>query len=186
MLDEGHNKITISSCAFQDFQKIIGKKYKIWFGEWESGCDIERDTYIRNAYRGGFCQPNKHYVNTTIKKPVYYNDVNSLYPYVMRNFELPYGEPVFFEGEYKPDDDYPYYVQRIRIDMCVKEDGIPCILYQSTCQGSMYIVDTLEQSEAGGLYEMTVTNFDLELIYKNYDIFKIEKLGPGIFAVAVK
>lgn len=183
MLEEGHDKITISSCAFQDYKQIVGQRYRNWFGKWESECDMEKDTFIRQAYRGGFCQPNKKYVNTTIKQPVYYNDVNSLYPHVMRNYNLPYGEPVYFEGEYKHDDNYPYYVQRIRIDMSVKEDGIPCILYQSTCSGSMYIVDTLEQSEAGGLYEMTVTNFDMELIYKNYDIFAIEFLDGYKFKV---
>ena len=183
MLDEGHNRITISSCAFADYQKIVGKKYKTWFGEWEKACNLDLDNFIRQAYRGGFCQSNKKYLNSTLKQPVFYNDVNSLYPYVMRDYDLPYGSPVYFNGKYIQDDEMPYYVQRIKIDMRVKDDGIPCILYNQNRVKSMYIVDTLEQSDAGGCYEMTVTNFDLKLIYKNYDIFHLEFLDGYKFRI---
>lgn len=183
MFEEGHNKITISSCAFADYQKIVGKKYKTWFGDWEKSCDLARDNFIRQAYRGGFCQPNKKYLNSTIKQPVYYNDVNSLYPHVMRDYNLPYGTPKYFNGKYENDEQMPYYVQRIKIDMRVKENGIPCILYNEHGFKSMYIVDTLEQGDAGGCYEMTVTNFDMDLIFKNYDIFHLEYLDGYKFRV---
>lgn len=183
-LNEGYDKMTISSCAFSDYKKIIGQdKYKNWFGAWSRACNIELDLEIRKSYRGGFCQCNNDYISQTIKQPVWYNDVNSLYPYIMNTAYLPYGEPVKFSGEYQQDDDYPYYVQKILVDMSVKENGIPCIL--NKCKGidCNYIIDTDCDDKVGGLVELTLTNFDLELLYKNYYVYEIKFLGGYKFKV---
>ena len=40
---------------------------------------------------------------------------------------LPYGDPVFFEGEYERDDYYPLYIQRITCSFKIKENKIPTI-----------------------------------------------------------
>lgn len=195
MLNFGFDKMTISSCAYNEFKKSISKQqYSEYFGEWERECTLELDKSIRAAYRGGFCLPNEDYIGKTIKQPVYYNDVNSLYPWVMRTCKLPYGMPVEFEGEYETDEKYPYYVQKIRVDMSVKKNGIPCILWQHATiipgititeanakrQHSNYIYDTCDQAY-GNMIELTVTNFDLDLIYKNYNIYGIEFLGGWKF-----
>lgn len=180
---EGNTKKTISSCAYEQYKNIIGKdKYNAWFGEWAINANLELDYEIREAYRGGFCQYNVDYVGKTIKRPCYYNDVNSLYPYIMYTKSLPYGQPVKFEGKYKDDKKYPYYVQKIRVDMCIKENGIPCILRKSKGVNNMYIIDTLDEI-SGGTVELTLTNFDLELLYKNYEIFHLEFLGGYKFKV---
>lgn len=183
MIEQGHEKMTISGCAFEEYKKIVGKKYNSWFGEWEKKCDIDLDKFIRKAYRGGFCLPNQKYLNKTIKKPVYYYDVNSLYPHVMHSHKLPYGMPVYFKGEYQNIPDYPYYVQRIKIDMSVKTDGIPCILWDRNIHASEYIVDTMQQSELENVIELTVTNFDLELIKENYKIYNIEYIDGYAFRI---
>lgn len=184
-LEAGHTKITLSSCAFADYKEIIGKnKFNACFGWWRHHAPLELDIAIRKAYRGGFCQCNDKHQNTTIKTPVWYNDVNSLYPYVMSTAHLPYGQPVEFIGEYKQDDEYPYYVQRVKIDMSVKKDGIPCILNKSNGINCNYIVDTQQQSSSpGGVMELTLTCFDLQLIHQNYDIYYIEFLGGWKFRV---
>lgn len=181
-LELGHDKLTLSSCAFSEYKEIIGtKKYNAWFGEWSRNASICDDIEIRKAYRGGFCQCNNQYVAKTIKQPVWYNDVNSLYPYIMRTAYLPYGLPVEFEGKYVDDVDYPYFVQKIKVDMCLKCDGIPCILNKSKGINCKYIVDT--HSSTGSLVNLSLTNFDLELMYKNYEIFEIKFLGGYKFKV---
>lgn len=49
-----------------------------------------QDSFIRKAYYGGHTDTYKPYgVN------LYYYDVNSLYPYIMKSFEMPGGEPVW-------------------------------------------------------------------------------------------
>mgnify|MGYP002512467155 CR=1 FL=1 len=40
-------------------------------------------------------------------------DVNSLYPSVMYDSDLPFGTPIFFKGEYIEDEIYPLYTQMI-------------------------------------------------------------------------
>lgn len=183
-LGEGYNKITLSSCAYDDYKKILGTdRFNSLFGKWNNGANLELDMEIRKAYRGGFCQCNKKYINTTIKRPVWYNDVNSLYPYVMYNAKLPYGMPLEFEGEYQQDNEFPYYIQKIKVDMCVKDDGIPCILNKTKGVNCRYIIDTQEESVAGSLVELTLTCFDLELLYKNYDIYNLQFLGGYKFRV---
>lgn len=178
----GHDKLTLSSCAFAEYKEIIGaKKYNAWFGEWSRNADLTYDIEIRKAYRGGFCQCNNDYISKTIKSPVWYNDVNSLYPYIMKVSYLPYGLPVEFEGEYNIDLDYPYFIQKIKVNMCLKENGIPCILNKSKGINCKYIIDT--QDETGSLVNLSLTNFDLELLYKNYDIFELKFLGGYKFKV---
>lgn len=183
-IEQGHDKLTLSSCAFSEYKNIIGRnKYTNWFGDWEKKCDLVLDAEIREAYRGGFCQPNANFINKTIKRPVWYNDVNSLYPYVMSTYDLPYGEPIAFEDKYIFDTEYPYYVQKIKVNMCLREKGIPCILNKSKGVNCNYIIDTQENTSAGSLVELTLTNFDLELMLKNYEIFEIKYNGGYKFRV---
>lgn len=183
-IEQGHDKLTLSSCAFSEYKNIIGRnKYSNWFGEWEKKCDLSLDTEIREAYRGGFCQPNVNFINKTIKRPVWYNDVNSLYPFVMSTYDLPYGEPIAFEDKYIFDKGFPYYVQKIKVNMCLREKGIPCILNKSKGVDCNYIVDTQENTSCGSLIELTLTNFDLELMFKNYEIFEIKYCGGYKFRV---
>lgn len=182
-LELGHDKLTLSSCAFAEYKEIIGtKKYNAWFGDWSRNASITDDVEIRKAYRGGFCQCNNDYIAKTIRTPVWYNDVNSLYPYIMKTAYLPYGLPVEFDGEYEKDHEYPYYIQKIQVNMCLKYNGIPCILNKSKGINCKYIIDT-QDDETGSLLKLSLTNYDLELLYKNYDIYEIKYNGGYKFKV---
>lgn len=178
MLNAGYDKLTLSANAFADYQKMTNKtNWRKWFGDWETNCDLELDRDIREAYRGGFCQCNRIYINKTIKQPTYYFDVNSLYPHVMASYDLPYGEPVEYEGNYEYDPDYPLYIQQIQVDLKVKEEGIPCILnkkHMST--NNKYIIDTAVQCDMGNVVNLTLTKFDLDLMFKNYEVYSIRYL----------
>lgn len=50
--------------------------------------------YLKKGYTGGSVDVYKPY-----GKNIYRYDVNSLYPYVMRNFPMPVGNPIYFEGD---------------------------------------------------------------------------------------
>lgn len=200
--EEGYDSMTLSSCAFSENKKLMGTQFKQYFGWWEThGCDnIDKfitykedecedirentlDSYMRRAYRGGFCGVNPRYAGKTIKKPVYYYDVNSKYPYEMAKSPMPVGKPVPYEGKYVYDQDHPLYIQRIRVDCALKDGGIACILLKNKGVGNEYLHDS------NGIIPLTLTNLDLELLSKNYEIYHIEyldgfkfKAKTGVFA----
>lgn len=85
-----HNSPTVSSLAFAIFRSnflntklvqipvILGDMYK----------------ELKLSYYGGAVDVYKPY-GENIKE----YDVNSLYPYVMKEFDMPVGQPIYFEGE---------------------------------------------------------------------------------------
>ncbi|XP_022975380.1 uncharacterized protein LOC111474649 [Cucurbita maxima] len=58
------------------------------------------DTFIRRAYYGGHADTYKPY-----GEDLYYYDVNSLYPFVMKEFPMPGGEPVWHSNLQNKDLD---------------------------------------------------------------------------------
>ena len=102
-------KMTIGSNALGNYRKSKGElTFKRLFPS------LNRELYedLKQAYKGGFTYLNKIYEEKDNGKTINL-DVNSLYPSVMRYNLMPYGEPVFYEGEYIEDKVYPLYIQRI-------------------------------------------------------------------------
>ena len=95
-LDSGLTKLTIGSCALSEYKEIINKKYFKAFYPIPT-----YDKYIRPSYRGGFTYLSPKFEGKIVKEGIVL-DYNSLYPSVMYNELLPYGEPIHFEGEYEP------------------------------------------------------------------------------------
>lgn len=66
--------------------------------------EVERD--IRESYTGGAVDvykahntiPGHTILNPKARIPLYYYDVNSLYPFIMSTVAMPVGKPVAFEG----------------------------------------------------------------------------------------
>jgi hypothetical protein len=168
-INEGLTHMTIGSDALNSFKKIIGNKL---FNTYFPKLDIEVDRDIRRAYRGGYTYTNKIFQAKDVGEGLVY-DVNSMYPSVMYDENLPYGVPIFFDGEYIPDDEYPLYIQKIKADLVIKNDHIPTI----QCKGNMYFNSTEYIESTNGILTMYVTNVDLEIIFEQYDVLDIEYIN---------
>lgn len=165
LFKQGLNKMTQGSNAMSDYKKVIGNKE---FTRHFPPPDYDGD--IRQAYRGGFTYLNPKYADKDIGNGIVL-DVNSLYPYVMHERLLPYGEGIFFEGEYKQDDLYPLYVQMFRCNFELKENHIPTIQIKhslSFCP-TEYLI-----SSNGEDVTLTLTSVDLELFKEHYNLYNVE------------
>lgn len=99
-------------------------------------------------------------------------DVNSLYPSVMAGCDgqpLPYGDPIWFEGEPPRREGYPLWVAHVTIDCTLKPDHVPCLQVKESGYGSRFNpTDYIEDTK--GEIERWLTNVDLMLIREQYDI----------------
>ena len=137
---------------------------------------LDVDDYIRKAYRGGWTYVNPKYQDKYIYNLRVY-DINSMYPAKMRDKYLPIGEPVFFEGKPEPNK-YQCYIVRVMIAFEIKPDHLPCIQLKNS-----YFFNPTDYitSSKGCEVEMTVTNIDLNLIFKQYNILSITYLDGYYF-----
>ena len=164
---EGLTRITSASNSLYDYKETIGKnKFKDLFPV----LPYEVDEDLRPAYRGGFTYVNPIYKEKDVGEGCVL-DVNSLYPSVLHDELMPFGNPVFFEGEYEYDPVYPLYIQRIYVKFKIKKNKIPCIQIKN----SMSFFDN-EYIEDSGIEPVTLTlcNVDLELFKEQYDISYIK------------
>lgn len=84
----------------------------------------------------------------------------------MYNDLLPFGEPVFFEGEYEYDPIYPLYIQRIFCSFELKKDKIPTIQIKHR----QFVDNEYLTSSNGEDVALTLTNVDLKLFLEQYDV----------------
>jgi hypothetical protein len=139
------------------------------FRKWFPVLDIETDTMIRKSYKGGFTYLNPRYANLEIKGVVF--DVNSLYPSVMYYNPLPIGYPISYEGQYEFDEYYPLYIQHIRVGFILKQGYLPTIQVKNNF---LFVSTEYLESSKGEIIDLYLTNVDLELFLKHYDIQYIE------------
>jgi hypothetical protein len=128
------------------------------------------DENIRYSYKGGFTYLNKKYKNKIVHGGIVL-DVNSLYPSVMYYNKLPYGQPLFFKGQYQKDRLYDLYIQKITCQFELKKGFIPMIQLKRNL--SFIPTEYLESSE-GQEVTMTLTNIDLEVFLEHYNVYNIE------------
>jgi len=94
-----HSPLTLPSLAFKIYKALYMPKNTVY----QLLGPIESD--IRESYTGGAVDVYIPHNRTSPlnKRPlyqlVYSYDVNSLYPYVMANFDMPIGKPIVFEGD---------------------------------------------------------------------------------------
>lgn len=164
MFTHNLNKMTIGADALADYKKLISN-FKHYFPI----LPYEIDKDIRQSYRGGFTYLNEIYKGATTGAG-WVLDVNSLYPSVMYNDLLPFGEPLFFEGEYEDDKLYPLYVQTISASFDIKKDKIPMVQIKNSTD---FIPTEYVTTTNGDIITLTLTSVDLELFKEQYDIHYI-------------
>ena len=164
LFSQGMTKMTTASNALNEYKRIITPKN---FERWFPIPDYDND--VRQSYKGGFTYLNPKFKEKEIGAGVVL-DVNSLYPSVMYYEKLPYGEPIFFEGEYQKDDIYDVYIQMFTCQFEVKEDYIPTVqLKHNSFFSPTEYVTSSEDLEV----TMCLTNVDLELFLEHYNVYNM-------------
>ena len=172
-LDEGMNRLTASSNALYSYKKLMGGSSK--FRKVYELLTPDEDAFVRKAYRGGFTYANPKYTRKRLGSGIVL-DVNSLYPSVlacMCGESLPYGAPVWFDGDPEPDDKYPLWVACVSLKFDIKPDHIPCV----QLKGNWRFGQTEYVEHSNGEVTMNVTSVDWELMLEQYDVRMVEWHG---------
>lgn len=167
LFDEDLKKMTQGSNALNDFKEILTKSK---FAHYFPPLDYEVDKDLRKSYKGGFTYLNPIYKEKDVKNGVVL-DVNSLYPSVMYEKKLPFGEPVFFNGEYKNDNVYDLYIQMITCSFEIKKNKIPTIQIKNN--RSFFKANEYLESSQNEIVCLVLTNIDLKLFFEQYNVYDI-------------
>lgn len=169
---EGLDKMTIGSCALNEYKKLIKKQnFKRYFPIPKYHEDVKQ------SYRGGFTYLNPKFAGKTVKNGLVL-DVNSLYPSVMYLNYLPFGTPIFFKGKYEKDELYPIYTQMFRCQFELKPGKIPTIQIK---HGGMFKVNEYLTSSHDEEVVLCLNSVDLELFFEQYDVYNLEYLSGWKF-----
>lgn len=135
---------------------------------------LDRDDYhrMRPSYYGAI----------VYSKPGEYRDcrswdVNSLYSSIMRDAPMPTGSPIWYDGEYQHDNDYPLHIDVIAFDARLKTGKTATLTNILPVWG--YEGERLDSTL--GVVTMPVTDVDLETLTENYDIHVWEHIGGWKF-----
>ena len=164
MFDSGLTKMTIGSDALSNYKKMFPS-----FNHYYPVLPYEIDQDIRKSYRGGFTYLNPIYKNKITGAGLVL-DVNSLYPSVMYNDLLPFGNPLFFEGKNEENSLYPLYVQKLSCSYELKPGMILTIQIKNYLRFNPTEYST---SSEGDIVTLTLTNVDLELFFKHYNVYDL-------------
>ena len=160
----GYNKMTIGSNAYNSFLEGY-PEFKKRFP------DLDRDFLMewRDAYRGGRCQVNPTYANKVMHNVARY-DINSMYPYAMSRFPMPYGHPI----EQSKTGLMEFELYDVDIAFRLKEGHLPTLLKK---QGLHFSKDTY-YTDTEGVERIHISNIDLELVRRHYhiDYLKFNKI----------
>lgn len=175
MFDQGLTKMTLGGNALSSYKELIGKDR---FGFTFPILPKEVDEFIRKSYKGGYTYCNPIHQGKIINKMGCSYDVNSLYPSRMYYDLLPYGKPVYYNGMYPDNPNYPLYIQHITCKFKVKKNHIPTIQLKGNCRfgANEYIEDS--GIEPVDLY---LTNVDLEIFFKHYDVRMLQYIDGYMF-----
>lgn len=168
--NKGYTKLTIGSNAMEQYKKTLereGKKGKYIFNRLFPRLEKELDAYLRKAYKGGYCFCNSKTANKIL--PVHSYDINSMYPAQMRTKPMPYGMPIHFNGKWKKKNDR-LCIQHIKCRFYIRKNFLPTIQLKHTRIFSEN--EWIENSPQR--MDLYLTNMDLELFFKHYEVEDIE------------
>ena len=178
MYSQGLNKMTIGSCALDEYKRLVGKDiFTRWFPTPEYHDDVKQ------SYRGGFTYLNPEFKDKPVKQGICL-DINSLYPSVLRSHScpLPFGTAIFFKGQYQPDPIYPLYTQMFKCQFQLKPGKIPTIQIKHSLD---YVGNEYLTSSNGEEVTLCLNSVDLELFFQQYDVYNTEYLSGWKFKASV-
>lgn len=162
VLAAGMKKLTVASDSLHEFKQLTGSEH---FNRMFPVLHESIDSEIRRAYRGGFTYADDRFRGRKLGSGIVL-DVNSLYPSVMKNNILPYGEPQFVRGKVDPTKTHPLTIFSVTFTAKLKKDHIPCI----QVKGSSIFAATEYLREIKEPTTLMVTNVDWQLFQDHYDI----------------
>lgn len=158
----GMTRLTVGADSLAEYKRLIGsKEFQRTFPVLSPSIDED----IRRAYRGGYTYVAERFRAKRVGPGRVY-DVNSLYPSVMYESRMPYGEPRWFTGEPVADPDYPLFVVTLTFTAKLKKDHLPCI----QIKGSPHFAATVYQGDIDAPVTLTATSVDLRLWMDHYDM----------------
>lgn len=169
---QGLDKMTIGSCALNEYKKLIQKKN---FNNWFPPPKFHDD--VKQSYRGGFTYLNPKFAGKMVRNGIVL-DVNSLYPSVMYDSYLPFGTPIFFKGQYEQDNLYPLYTQMMKCEFRIKPGKIPTIQIKKSLffTGNEYLT-----SSDGEIVPLCLNSVDLKLFFEQYEVSNVEYISGWKF-----
>lgn len=172
MFKEKLTKMTIASDALHNY-KELNKRFDLLFPRLPT--KVHED--IRPSYKGGFTYLSDKYISKRVDDLIVL-DVNSLYPSVLKNELLPFGNPIYFKGEYIYDPMHPLYIICFSCIFDIKEDKIPTVQIKD----SVYFKrNEYLKSSDGDVVVLTMTNIDFELFKNHYNIEELTFYGGWKF-----
>lgn len=161
--------ITIGSAAMNAYASNIGYGR---FNKIFPTLDNEMERKIRSGYMGGYM-----YAKDGEYLDAKYWDCNSMYPYILSEKPLPFGEAVRFDGKYESDASHKLYIQNMTFRADLKDGGIPFLSVPMQVNGYR----DLHVESTHGYINMYLTNIDIHLLYDNYDVSVYEWSGGWKF-----
>lgn len=169
----GHKSLTLSSDAFKSVQNTLGgfKKWRSYMPQ----LDLPTDAFVRETYKGGYVYVNPIYQNKMLEYVTVY-DVNSLYPYVMKMLELPYGKAHMIPDIPLHEDEVLYTV-KLNCKFRLKPNHLPTIQIKN----NPLFLETEYLREVKEDVTLSLTSIDYKLFQEHYDIWNEEILGCCFF-----
>ena len=193
MLDNGHDRMTLAGNAMQDYRRRSKENpftdengrtrtFKELFPKLPLGNEHDDNgngwnSWIRKAYKGGYTYTPERYKGQTVGRGLVY-DVNSLFPSVMLSELLPWGEPIWFDGNYYETVSehkrkrYPLFIMKVRLGIRLKKGHLPTLAKPTMAR--KYAEYWINTDKPRTFY---LTNKDLELVKEHYHIDKEEYFG---------
>lgn len=170
-LDSGMDKLTVGADALAEYKFLTGKAFQTLFPILSDTMDAE----IRQAYRGGFTYVDPRFQGRITGKGKTF-DVNSLYPSVMYDRLLPYGEPVWSEGLPRATKTHPLFIVSLTFTAKLKKNHIPCIQVKGSRFNEVEYLRLIDEPVT-----IACTNVDLDLWNDQYDIDVLSYNGGWLF-----
>lgn len=170
---EGYKKMTIGANALEQYKNTLdleGRSGKWVFKDIFPKLNPEADEFIRKSYRGGCCMLNEKYSNKIT--PIHSYDINSMYPSMLYYKHMPFGVAKKFEGKWQPKAN-KVCVQCINCAFFIKQGFLPTIQVKGN---KLFKANEWIKNCAYNI-DLYLTNVDLELFFKHYDVVDITYKG---------